>query len=77
MLYNQTKDVLYVMQFLGHKNIKNTLQYIQLVEAIFSKESEDFICKVANTVKEVKTLIEARFEYVCEYNNAKMFKKRK
>ena len=28
MEYHRTKDVLYVMQVLGHKNIKNTLIYI-------------------------------------------------
>lgn len=35
MLYHRTKDIYYVMQALGYKNIKNTLLYIQLEEAFF------------------------------------------
>jgi len=31
-LYHQTKDVLYVKEFLGHKRIENTLLYIQLAK---------------------------------------------
>ena len=35
MLYHETKDMYYVMQRLGHKQIKNTLLYVQLQEALF------------------------------------------
>jgi len=31
MEYHKTRDILYVMRLLGHKNIKNTLIYMQLV----------------------------------------------
>ena len=51
MEYHRTKDVLYVMQLLGHKEIKNTLVYIQLEEALFADQT-DFISKVAKTEKE-------------------------
>ena len=37
MLYHQTKDILYVMKFLRHKNIKNTLIYIDLEMVCFQK----------------------------------------
>ena len=77
MLYHQTKDILYVMQFLGHKNIKNTLKYIQLEEALFKEQNEEFICKIAKTIEEAKELIELGFEYVCEIQDAKLFRKRK
>jgi integrase len=30
VLYHQTKDILYVKQFLGHRKIETTLLYIQL-----------------------------------------------
>ena len=76
-LYHQTKDILYVMRFLGHKNIKNTLIYVQLKEAIFEKGSDEFISKVATTVEEVCKLVEAGFEYVCDINDTKVFRKRK
>jgi len=77
MLYHQTKDILYVMQFLGHKNIKNTLKYVQLEEALFKEHNEQFICKTAKTIEEAKKLIESGFEYVCEMQGVKLFRKRK
>ena len=48
---HQTGDIFYVMQFLGHRNIKNTLMYIQLSKALYEKRNDGFICKVANTPK--------------------------
>jgi integrase/ribosomal protein L37AE/L43A len=76
MLYHQTKDIYYVMQRLGHKNIKNTLLYIQLEEALFQGET-DYISKVAKTEKDVCSLVEAGFEYVTDFQDAKIFRKRK
>ena len=77
MPYHQTKDILYVMRFLGHRNIKNTLIYIQLEEVIFKREEDEFICKAARTVEEAKMLIEAGFEYVCDFGDVKLFRKRR
>ena len=76
MLYHQTKDPIFVMNFLGHKSVKNTLLYIQLEEAIFKDEDKGFICKTAKTVDEAKTWIEAGFEYVYEVDSIKLFRKR-
>jgi len=73
MEYNKTKDILYVMQILGHKNIKNTLRYTQLVNF----EEDEYVCKAAKTVKQAAELIEAGFEYVCEIEGIKLFRKRK
>jgi integrase len=72
--YHRTKDILHVMKLLGHKNIKNTLIYTQLVNF---NEKDEFVCKVATTNEEIAQLIEAGFEYVCEHNGAKFFRKRK
>ena len=76
MLYHETKDMYYVMQRLGHKNMKNTLLYVQLEEALFQGETS-YISKVAKTEKEICSLIEAGFEYVTEFEGSKIFKKRK
>jgi integrase len=73
MEYNKTKDILYVMQVLGHKNIKNTLRYTQLVN--FAQD--EYVCKVATTVKQASELIEIGYEYVCEIEDIKLFRKRK
>ena len=76
MLYHETKDIYYVMQKLGHKNIKNTLLYIQLEEALFQGET-NYISKVAKTEKDICSLVEAGFEYVTEFEGSKIFRKRK
>jgi integrase len=74
--YHRTKDILHVMQILGHKNIKNTLKYVQLAEALF-KDQHEYISKVAKTQADICALVEAGFEYVCEFNSYKIFRKRK
>ena len=73
MEYAKTKDILHVMKLLGHKNIKNTLIYTQLVDF----GDEEFICKVAENIKEAKELIEGSYEYVTEMDHIKLFRKRK
>jgi integrase len=77
-LYHQTKDILYVMNFLGHRSIKNTLIYINLEIACFSKGGDDFTGKVATTREEKLKLIEAGFEYVsADPDGTQYFRKRK
>jgi integrase len=76
MEYHRTKDVLYVMQMLGHKNIKNNMIYIQLEEALFNDQT-DFISKVAKTEAEACLLIDAGFDFVCDFDGHKLFRKRK
>jgi len=61
------------MQLLGHKNIKNTLIYTQLIDI----KNDDYVCKVAKSLTEASQLIEAGFEYVTEMDNVKLFRKRK
>ena len=75
MLYRKTKDILYVKEFLGHRCISNTIKYIHLAKAL--ETSGEYICKVAKTVEEAKTLIEAGFEYVCEKEGVMLFRKPK
>jgi len=76
MLYHRTKDILFVKQQLGHKNIETTLIYTQLLQF----ESQDnYTCKIAQNVEQATKLIEVGFEYVTgEYNDGgKIFRKRK
>ena len=47
--------------------------YTQLVQF----KNDDYICKVAKTVEQAKDLIESGFEFVCNIDGAKMFRKRK
>ena len=76
MEYARTKDIIHVMRLLGHKNIKNTLIYVHLQRELF-KDQQQFISKVARTEAEACALIEAGFEYVCDFNGAKIFRKPK
>ena len=70
----KTKDILYVMRLLGHKNIKNTLIYTQLIDF----KDDEFICKAATKSEEAKQLIELGFEYVCTATDGVMlFRKSK
>jgi len=72
MEYHKTRDILHVMQVLGHRSIRNTLIYIQLVDF-----KEDFVARVAHTEQETCQLIEAGFEFVCDFGVNKVFRKRK
>jgi len=76
MEYHRTKDILHVMQTLGHKSIKNTLIYVQLAEELF-KDNQEYISKVAKTERDACSLIDAGFDYVCDFDNAKIFRKKK
>ncbi|MEM4447237.1 MAG: site-specific integrase [Nitrososphaerota archaeon] len=69
MEYHKTRDILHVMCMLGHKNIKNTLIYTQLIEF----KEEEYIAKVAHSEEEICQLVEAGFEYICDYNGNKIF----
>jgi hypothetical protein len=69
----KTKDTLHLMQLLGNKRIQNTLKYTQLVN--FHGQDE-YVCKAAKTADEAKSLIESGFEYVCDMENLKLFRKR-
>lgn len=74
--YHHTRDILHVMHILGHKNIKNTLIYTHLVEELFQGQDE-YISKVTKTERDACALIEAGFEYICDFEEAKLFRKRK
>jgi hypothetical protein len=73
MEYSRTKDILYVKELLGHVNINNTLVYTHLVNF----GSEEYICKATGNLEEASKLVEAGYEYVCDMEGIKLFRKRK
>ena len=73
MEYAKTKDILHIMQLLGHRKIESTLVYTQLI----TFETDEYHSATAKTIDEAQKLIEAGFEYVCDFNNIKLFRKRK
>ena len=56
------------------RKIENTLKYTQLVKF---EESDAYFCKVAKTEDEIKILIESGFQYMCENEELKFFRKPK
>jgi len=77
MEYHKTKDILWVMRMLGHNSLKTTLIYIDLETALFRESNDTFSVKVATSLEEACKLLEVGFEYVCEYDSKKLFRKRK
>jgi integrase/recombinase XerD len=72
--YHKTKDILHIMEMLGHRDIKTTLIYTQLV--IF--ESDEYNSSTAKTTKEAEELVESGFEYICTTpQDVMLFRKRK
>jgi hypothetical protein len=76
-LYHETKDPMYVKQFLGHKCLKSTEVYINIERSIFESSYNNFTVKVAENPDEIKELLENGFEYVCQKDNLIFLKKRK
>lgn len=73
MLCHQTRDILLVKKLLGHKRLENTMIYTHLIQT----GEDTFISRVALTTKEICELVDKGFEYVCEHNGVKTFRKRK
>jgi len=75
--YHKTKDIIHVKTVLGHKDIKNTMIYINIEQALFLEQNDEWTCKVAHNETEAIQLIETGFEYVTDINGNKLFRKRK
>jgi len=73
MLYYKTRDILYVKERLGHRDINCTLRYTQLV----TWNEDRYHSATAKTIEEARKLIEAGFEYVATHNGVMLFRKPK
>jgi integrase len=77
MEYHTTQDINHVRIILGHKNINNTLIYINLENAIFATTTENFTVKVSHSIEEETKLIELGFQLVRAINETTaIYKKR-
>ena len=78
MEYHITKDIMHVKYILGHKEITTTMLYINLEQATFTADTEQWITKVSHNEKEELQLIEANFTLVRATNETTaIYKKRK
>ena len=73
MEYYKTRDILHVKEILGHKSLLNTMLYTQLI----AFKDDEFAARVAHLEEEACQLIESGFEYICDYGQNKIFRKRK
>jgi len=71
--YYQTKDVLYTKQKMGWKKLETALFYLQCMDF----GSEEYHSATAKTVDEATKLIEQGFDFVCDIDAVKLFRKRK
>jgi len=61
------------MKMLGHRNVQSTLAYTRLTDS----ESDEYHAATPKTLEDAKQLIESGFEYVCNMEDYKLFRKRK
>jgi len=57
-----------------NKNVKNALLYAQLLQC---KNDDEFVCRVVKTVNEIQKPVEAGFDYVCDMDCFRLFRKTK
>jgi integrase len=77
MDYHKGKDLLETARKLGHREIKNTMLYIQLDKQLFSSKDDNYTVRIAHTNEEVKGLLEIGFEWVGEKSDAIFLRKPK
>ena len=77
MEYHKTRDIMFIRELLGHRDINNTLIYVQIEKTLFNQDNDEFTVKIAKDPEEIKSLLETGFEYVCEKDGLMFFRKRK
>jgi integrase len=77
MEYHKTKDIIHVKNVLGHKSIESTMIYINIEQALFLEQADEFTCKIATPAEEAAQLIETGFTEAAVIDGKHLFKKRK
>jgi integrase len=62
---------------LGHRFIGNTEKYIHWNQQLYQEKNDRYIFAAASTIEQVEPLIENGFEYVCDLQGMKLFRKPK
>jgi len=78
MEYHKTKDIIHVKTILGHKTINCTMTYINIEQALFLQETDEWTTKVTHDINEETKAINAGFQLVRAINETTaIYKKRK
>lgn len=76
--YHKTRDIIHVKTVLGHKNISSTMIYINLENAIFLQQNDEWTCTVTHNLQEETNAINTGFELVRAINETTaLYRKRK
>jgi len=76
--YHKIQRLTHVQRVLGHKSILTTYRYIALYEELYADmQPKDYVCETVSTSKEASKLIQKGFEYVCDIDGEKLFKRLK
>jgi len=73
LLYQKTKDIVYVQRQLGHRNLQHTLRYIHQVNL----DVEEYTVKIATNVEESTPLLEQGFNFIGIFEDKYVFRKNK
>ena len=60
----------------GHRSITTTQRYVEIYDEIYGDlKTESYIIETAVSSKQAKKIIEQWFQYVCEIDGEKLFRK--
>jgi len=77
MVAHEFRDPFYVQEFTGHRDIKSTMLYIHLEKQMYRKGAEEhFNTATAKTVEEASMLTAQGWEFVHEYKEVMIYRKR-
>jgi len=78
ILYHETKDIIHVKTILGHKSINSTMIYINIENALFLQETDEWTTIVTHNIDEETKAINTGFQLVRAINETTaIYKKRK
>ena len=76
--YHKTKDIIHVKTILGHRSIESTMVYINIEQALFLQETDEWTTIVTHSIEEETKAIDTGFQLVRAINEATaIYKKRK
>lgn len=73
MEYHKTNSLLHVQERLGHKSVLTTTIYTHLINF----DADSYYSATAQTIGEARNLVETGFQYVCDVDGFKLFRKPK
>jgi integrase len=75
-LYHKGNTLLEIQKIMGHKRFTSTLQYINYEKQIFGG-TDEWICKVAESEEDRKTLIQKGFQFIEQVDGKSYYRKQK